>query len=214
MTSAGPDPAAPVVPPRLQPLLAQYDWAVERLLARLTGPDMDSGDGERVAVVPLTDEEYLWEPAPGSWNVRRATDAPGRGATVLVGAGAWRRDGGRPHPWPPPVTTIAWRMEHLTSMLAGRADHTVGQHRLQDGDLEVPGDAATAVEMLRTAAAAWREALATADDAALDQVGRSAYPDGDDAEQPFLEIVWWVNQEVLHHGAEIALLRDLHAATR
>jgi hypothetical protein len=29
---------------------------------------------------------------------------------------------------------------------------------------------------------------------------------------PFIEIVWWVNQEVLHHGAEIALLRDLFRA--
>jgi len=24
--------------------------------------------------------------------------------------------------------------------------------------------------------------------------------------------VWWVNQEILHHGAEIALLRDLYRA--
>ncbi|MEJ7562868.1 MAG: hypothetical protein WKF45_10145 [Ilumatobacteraceae bacterium] len=44
-------------------------------------------------------------------------------------------------------------------------------------------------------------------------MGHSTYPDGSDAEDPFLEIVWWVNQEVLHHGAEIALLRDLHRAT-
>jgi len=27
---------------------------------------------------------------------------------------------------------------------------------------------------------------------------------------PIIEIVWWVNQELLHHGAEIALLRDLY----
>ncbi|HEY8675177.1 MAG TPA: DinB family protein, partial [Candidatus Dormibacteraeota bacterium] len=26
------------------------------------------------------------------------------------------------------------------------------------------------------------------------------------------ETVWWVNQELLHHGAEIALLRDLYRA--
>jgi hypothetical protein len=29
---------------------------------------------------------------------------------------------------------------------------------------------------------------------------------------PFIEIVWWVNQELPHHGVEIALLRDLHRA--
>jgi hypothetical protein len=36
------------------------------------------------------------------------------------------------------------------------------------------------------------------------------YPYGSDAEEMFIDIVWWVNQEVLHHGAEIALLRDLY----
>jgi hypothetical protein len=29
---------------------------------------------------------------------------------------------------------------------------------------------------------------------------------------PFLDIAWWVNQEALHHGGEIALLRDLYRA--
>jgi len=37
-----------------------------------------------------------------------------------------------------------------------------------------------------------------------------SYPEGSDPEEPFIEIVWWVNQELLHHGAEIALLRDLY----
>ena len=198
-------------PARLAPLLAQYDWAAERLLARLTGPDMDSGDGERVRVIPLSDAEYLWEPVPGSWSVRRHDDGPGRGATVLVGTGEWGRDGGRPHPWPPPVTTIAWRMAHVTEMLTLRAEWTTGEHRRHEADLEYPGDAASAVRDLQAGVVAWREALTTADDAALDQVGRSTYPDGSDAEDAFLDLVWWVNQEVLHHGAEIALLRDLYA---
>ena len=28
-------------------------------------------------------------------------------------------------------------------------------------------------------------------------------------EDRLVDTIWWVNQEVLHHGAEIALLRDL-----
>ncbi|CAN5883022.1 DinB family protein [soil metagenome] len=202
-----------MTPPRLVPLLDQYDHATERLLARVTGPVIDSGDGADVEVPPLTDAEYLWEPAPGAWSVRRQLDGPGPGATVLVGAGEWGRDGGRPHPYPPPVTTIAWRMHHLTEMLAGRADWTVGSHSFDEDEMVVRGDAASAIDALRSAVAAWRAALIAADDAALDTVGHSTYPDGSDAEDPFLEIVWWVNQEVLHHGAEIALLRDLHRAT-
>ena len=63
---------------------------------------------------------------------------------------------------------------------------------------------------LTAATAAWRATLLRADDAALDTVGHSTYPDGSDAEDVFLDIVWWVNQEVVHHGAEIALLRDLY----
>lgn len=199
-------------PTRLAPLLAQYDWATERLLARLAGPDMDSGDGERIRVVPLSDEEYLWEPVPRAWSLRRHADGPGPGATVLVGAGEWGRDGGRPHPWPPPVTTIAWRMAHLTEMLTLRAEWTVGEHLRHDADLVYSGDAAGATGALADGVGAWRYALTTADDAALDQVGRSTYPDGGDAEDVFLDLVWWVNQEVLHHGAEIALLRDLYGA--
>lgn len=54
--------------------------------------------------------------------------------------------------------------------------------------------------------------LTSADDAALDMVGRSSYPDGSDPDDSFIETIWWVNQELLHHGAEIALLRDLYRA--
>lgn len=200
-------------PPRLAPLLAQYDHATQRLLARLRGPAVDSGDGTEVEVPVLSDTEYLWEPVPGAWSVRPKADGPGRGATELVGAGRWGRDGGRPHPYPLPVTTIAWRMHHLTEMLLGRADWTIGAHAFTESEMLVTGEAGSAVTALDEALAMWRSALTDADDVALDTVGHSAYPDGSDPEDPFLEIVWWVNQEVLHHGAEIALLRDLYRAT-
>jgi hypothetical protein len=51
-------------PPRLAPLLAQFDFARERLAARLTGPAGDSGNGVHIAIAGLTDDEYLWEPVP------------------------------------------------------------------------------------------------------------------------------------------------------
>ena len=80
----------------------------------MTGPEVDSGNGSPVPVQPLTTEEYLWEPAPGSWSVRRRADGPGPRATVLDGAGKWGRDSYRDKaPCPPPVTTIAWRMMHI-----------------------------------------------------------------------------------------------------
>ncbi len=72
-------------------------------------------------------------------------------------------------------------------------------------------DAAGGIASFDAGAAAWREAMVSAqNDEALDMVGRSTYPDGSDPEEPFIQIVWWVNHELLHHGAEIALLRDLY----
>ncbi|MGX8904744.1 DinB family protein [Streptomyces netropsis] len=198
-------------PSRLIPLLEQFDFARERLTGRMAGPIMDSGDGADTKVGPMTDEEYLWEPVPDCWSVRRRVDGPGSRATVLVGTGGWGRDAASyPHPWPPPFTTIAWRLSHLSEMLTLRADHTVGGHVLTRDDYLVSGDAAGAVAAFDAGAAAWHKALLSVDDAALDTVGLCTYPHGSDAEEPFLDIVWWVNQELLHHGAEIALLRDLY----
>ncbi|MEV4440163.1 DinB family protein [Streptomyces sp. NPDC049577] len=200
-------------PSRLFPLLEQFDFACRRLADRMTGPVTDSGDGTDTPVGPLTDEEYFWEPVPGCWSVRRRVDGPGPRAALLAGSGDWGRDGASyPHPWPPPFTTIAWRLSHLSEMLALRADHTAGGHALTRDDYPVSGDAAGAVAAFDAGAAAWRKALLSADDDALDTVGYCTYPHGSDPEQPFITIVWWVNQELLHHGAEIALLRDLYRA--
>ncbi|MER5297471.1 DinB family protein [Streptomyces pharetrae] len=200
-------------PSRLSPLLRQYDFARERLTDRMTGPVMDSGDGADTEVGPMTDEEYLWEPVPGCWSIRPRVEGPGPRATFLAGVGDWGRDAAPyPHPWPPPFTTIAWRLSHLSEMLFLRADHTAGSHALTRDDYHVSGDAAGAVAAFDTAAAAWRQALVSVDDAALDTVGYCTYPHGSDPEEPFIDIVWWVNQELLHHGAEVALLRDLHRA--
>jgi hypothetical protein len=201
------------LPARLIPLLAQFDWGRERLTDRLTGPDGDSGNGVRVAIGGMTDHEYFWEPVPDCWSIRARATGPGPRATVLAGAGDWGRDSApSPHPSPPPFTTIAWRLGHLAEMMTLRADHTIGSHQLTRDRYQFSGDAAGAIEAFGASASAWREALVSADDAALDMIGRSTYPNGSDAEEPFIDIVWWVNQELLHHGAEIALLRDLYQA--
>ncbi|MCP3822693.1 DinB family protein [Streptomyces sp. A3M-1-3] len=200
-------------PPRLIPLLQQFDFARERLTDRLAGPVMDSGNGADVEVTPMTDEEYLWEPVPDCWSVRRRTAGPGPGATLLSGAGDWGRDAAHaPHPSPPPFTTIAWRLSHLSELLTLRADHTIGSHTLTRDDYRVDADAAGAIAAFDSGATAWREALLSSDDCTLDTVGLSTYPHGSDPDDPFVETVWWVNQELLHHGAEIALIRDLYRA--
>lgn len=200
-------------PPRLAPLLQQFDFARKRLVDRMTGPVMDSGNGTDVQVGAMTDEEHRWEPVPDCWSVRRRSDGPGLRATLLAGQGGWGRDAApAPHPSPPPFTTIAWRLSHLGELLTLRADHTAGSHTLTRDDYASSGAAAAAVTAFDAGATAWRNALLGADDAALDTVGHCTYPHGSDLDDPFIDTVWWVNQELLHHGAEIALIRDLYRA--
>lgn len=200
------------MPLRLEPLLAEFDWARQRLVSRLTGPESDSGNGAPAAVSPMTDEEYLWEPVPGCWSIRPRADGPGPAATELLGTGEWGRDSAWPAPAPPPFTTIAWRLGHLSDMLAMRADWTTGSHSLTLDDYAPRGNAHDAVAAFTEAAGAWRATLLAADDTALSTVGWSTYPNGSDPDDAFIDTVWWVNQEILHHGAEIALLRDLYRA--
>ncbi|HEY3881170.1 MAG TPA: DinB family protein [Trebonia sp.] len=203
------------VPARLAPLLEQYEWGCLRLINRMTGPAVDSGNGSPVKVEPMTDEEYQWAPVAGAWSVRRHADGPGPRATRLFGAGDWGRDGYQgPEPQPPPVTTIAWRLSHLSEMLALRADYTAGSRSLTKETYPAHGDARGGIAAFVAATEAWRGTLVHCDDAALDTVGYSTFPYGSDAGEAFIDIVWWVNQEVLHHGAEIALLRDLYRARR
>lgn len=179
---------------RLAPLLAQFDFTVESLLDRAQG---------------MTDEEYFWEPVSGCWSIRRRDDDRD---VRMLGKGEWALEQDRiPLDSPnPPFTTIAWRLGHLSSGLTLRADWTVGSKSLGIDDIEMPASATSAIATLERSTAYWREALTTATtDEDLDQVGRSSYPGGLDPDIPFIEIVWWVNKELIHHGAEIALLRDL-----
>lgn len=180
---------------RLAPLLAQFDFSTESLLGRIAG---------------LTDEEYFWEPVDNCWSVRRASDARG---VRMYGKGEWKLEFEAlplDSAEPPPVTTIAWRLAHLATGMTLRADWTIGTRSLEFETVEMPGSAAAGIAALEQSTAFWREALTMATtDADLDQVGRSGFPWGLDPDLPFIDIVWWVNKEVIHHGAEIALLRDL-----
>jgi len=183
-----------MLPPRLAPFLKQFDDARDRLIARLQG---------------LTDDEYLWEPAPGSWSIRPREHSQTNGP---LGKEHWVMDFERPEPVPPPVTTIAWRMCHLTNGLLYRADYTTGTRSLAVDDYKIAPDAQAAISSLAAGCETCRTVLTGTTDTDLDQIGRSQYPWGLDPGLPFIEIVWWVNQELLGHGAEIALLRDLYRA--
>lgn len=177
----------PHVPPRLAPFLAQWDYVTEQLFSRLEG---------------LTDAELLWEPAGQVWSVRR--DASGE---TIPDSTWWN-----PEPEFEPPRTLVWSMGHLGAGSMIRADWLVGEHRLLDVP-NWPTTADEAVAFLRTGLTSWRNGLDGMTDEDLDTVGRSAYPEGLDPTLPLMDIVWWVNKELLWHAAEIWYVRDLFAVT-
>ncbi|MFN8536803.1 MAG: DinB family protein [Thermomicrobiales bacterium] len=124
-------------PPRLAPILAQFEFARGRLLDRLVG---------------LTDDEYLWEPVPGCWSIRpRAQVAANRS----YGSGAWQLERAYPEPDPAPFTTLAWRLCHLASGTRLRADYTIGTKSLTYDTYEIPHTADAAIAALTAALDAW-----------------------------------------------------------
>ena len=154
----------------------------------------------------LTDEEYRWEPVRGAWNVRpRGTGS----APIQAGRGDFTIDFALPEPDPAPVTTIAWRIGHLVvGVLGARVAGHFGGPPVDYASHDYPGDAATALAQLDATHAAWTAGVRGLDEEGLRRPCGSA--EGPWADSPMATLVLHVNREVLHHGAEIALLRDLY----
>jgi hypothetical protein len=157
----------------------------------------------------LTDEEYLWEPVAGCWSLRPGPD------------GRWVMDGlGGEAPEPAPVTTIAWRMMHVgATCLANRASAFFGGDGVPDDapmwdprlvPVDLPGTAAEAVVFLERHYRRWHDGIA-----ALDASGMAAPlgpKGGPYASDPMAGLVAHISREVMHHGGEIGVLRDLYRA--
>ncbi|WP_404391872.1 DinB family protein [Humibacillus xanthopallidus] len=172
-------------------LLEQVDWHwTHQLRPRLTG---------------LTDEEYLWEPTPGAWNVHPRGESE---TAIQGGSGAFTIDFAYPEPVPPPVTTIAWRLAHLiVGVLGARVHSHFGGPEADYLTFDYAGGADEALAQLDAAFAGWIEGVRSWGLAGLaEPCGPAEGPWG---EHSRAELVAHINREVIHHGAEIALLRDL-----
>ncbi len=157
----------------------------------------------RVRLDGLTDEEYFWEPAPGCWSIRQRSD------------GTWLVDWPLPRPDPEPFTTIAWRLWHLIDMYGeDRAPRWLdvepqGEPIGMDDPAGAPaGTAAGALDLLERAHARWDAHLALVTEESLTEpVGAVAGPNY--ADRSRMSYVLHMLDEFVHHGAEIATLRDL-----
>lgn len=158
----------------------------------------------------LTDEEYFWEPTPGSWSLRPRGQAI---TSMAAGGGALVADFEVPEPSPAPVTTIAWRLGHvLVGVLGTRNAAHFGGPPVDYVTKVWPPSAAEALAELDAEYARWTAGVAGLDDAGLAApVGEA---EGEWAAHPYASLVLHINREIIHHGAEIALLRDLYAHRR
>ena len=155
----------------------------------------------------LTDEEYLWEPTPGAWNVHRR----GEGSTEMQGGtGAMTIDWAYPAPEPAPVTTIAWRLAHIiVGVLGARAHNHFGAPEADYLTFDYAATADQALAQLDSAYAAWFDGVRGWGTDGL--VGPCGPAEGPFADASRATLVLHINRELIHHGAEIALLRDLYA---
>lgn len=172
-------------------LALQLEWHWPQVRGRLEG---------------LTDEEYRWEPVPGSWSIRPRTEAV---TPMAAGSGPLVIDWAWPEPDPVPVPTIAWRLGHLIVDIFGARVHShFGGRPFAHQDMVWPAGADGALALLDEVHAAWDAGVRTLDEATMARpVGLA---EGESfAEHSYAELVLHVNREAIHHAAEIALLRDL-----
>jgi hypothetical protein len=161
---------------------------------------LDNGfDPLRERLADLGDVEYLWEPAPNSWTLRPQAD------------GTWHADWASPDPEPAPVTTIAWRIWHLAvDCFASYSSRLLADTGTELSGVHFVGDAATATAELDRTWSAFRNGVAGWGEDLWVPLG----PDwGPYAQHARLHLALHATREVIHHAAEIALLRDLYRAT-
>jgi hypothetical protein len=159
----------------------------------------------------LADDEYFWEPVPGCWSVRPRSEVSGVKGDDILGSGDFVLEYYYPEPEVPPVTTIAWRLAHvIVGCLGMRSASHFGGPAMDWESFGYAETAAEALAQLDEGYARWIEGVRGL---GADGLARPCGPaEGPYSESPLSELVLHINREVIHHGAEIALLRDLYRA--
>jgi hypothetical protein len=113
----------------------------------------------------------------------------------------------------PGVPTISWRLHHIGSTLADeRNAQWLGLDRAPDtfDTSAVPATVDDAFAFLDRAYASWTSVLDAIPDGSLfEPIGAVGGPYGNETR---LSFVLHVLDELVHHAAEVALLRDLYRA--
>ncbi len=139
----------------------------------------------------LTDELCRWEPAPGSWTVRRGAD------------GRWRPDWVEPEPDPAPGVTVGWISWHIGWWWSATLDHAAGRTLRPRAEVYWPGSAVDAVDWLTELHEEWKEFLDACSECDLDEPFPFPWPQP----RPLAIAAGWVNAELMKNIAEIGMLR-------
>jgi hypothetical protein len=181
---------------------AGVDWTTE-LLAQLR---FHWDTALRPPLTSLADGEYHWEPVAGCWGVRprgtQRTDQAAGGGDMVI-------DFAFPQPAPAPVTTIAWRLGHMIVGVFGmRTASHFGGPPMDYASFHYAATATEALAQLDEGYARWTAGVAALD--AEDLAAPCGPAEGPYAEKPMATLILHIHREVIHHGAEVALLRDLY----
>jgi hypothetical protein len=177
-------------------LVDQLDWHWQHQLR----PRLDG----------LTDAEYFWQPVAGCWTISHRGEST---APISVGAGEFTMDYAMPPNDPEPVTTIAWRLAHIiVGVFASRIAIHFGGPPADWPTWEYAPTAGQALKQLDQVYDGWIAGVRSLGAEGLAwQVGPEEGDDGEYAQNPMATLVLHIHREVIHHGAEISLLRDLYA---
>ena len=108
------------------------------------------------------------------------------------------------------VTTIRWRLDHLTFAPADRSARHFGREAADESHYPFSPTADGALALLDQEYAMWVTGVrALGEDGLLAPCGPA---EGPWQASPKASIVTHIHREVIHHGAEVSLLRDLYAA--
>jgi hypothetical protein len=107
------------------------------------------------------------------------------------------------------VTTIAWRIGHIVvGVLGTRVGSHFGGPAVDYHSFTYAGSAAEALRQLDDGYAAWAAGVRGL---GTDGLAKPCGPaEGPFAEYSMAALVLHINREVIHHGAEVCLLRDLY----
>jgi len=181
--------------------MSTLDWNAE-LLAQL---EFHWEHQLRPRLAGLTDDEYFWEPVPGCWSIRRRGTST---APISAGTGEYTVDFARPQPDPPPVTTIAWRLAHVIIGVFGA--RTAAHFGGPPADYETWDYARTATDALAQLDDAYSGWITGVRGLGAEGLARPCGPAEPFPEASMAALVLHIHREVIHHGAEICLLRDLY----